>query len=390
MKSKTQKKNNYKAAFMILGLNGDFRSIKLDENNVIRKATKKEIEKINQITEVNYTFKYVIESEYKSNEKLLNSNEVFEVLNRVNFFLHYYTNGRTACPAGVKYIVTNNTPLSAGSLLDRKIKTYHSEEYLFNTNERRRIKLSWQHFNICDNLDNKSFKIAWHRYLYSLNRYSTEDKLIDQMIALEALILQNSEREGLGYRLTIRIITLLSKYYDRNQLAQFLKSTYNLRSKIVHGANNKDNQITFKGINLDLDSVILQLDKILKSIFTEYIEYWYNTQVPHFIDQMDRFIFTGVDYSRNKIIMNETIDEISDLNKKLKFVLSKSNKPSLTLDQINDLLVNSQNKKNPNQIDTKRTIELLNELKIKYQLSAVPGAYQKGETGNKKWYFEMF
>lgn len=390
MTSKVQKNRFYKISFMILGLKGDFTSIKLDDKNVIRRATKKEVEKINHITEVDYTFKYVIESHYESKEFPQNNSEAFELLARVNFFLHLYTNGSVVCPAGTKHILSNNTYLSAGSLLDRKINTYNPGNYNFQPDDRRKIKRSWRHFLDCCNENNRPFKIAWHRYLFSLSKYNEEDRLIDLMIVLEALFLKNSEREGLGFRLRLRIITLLTQKFNRNQLAQFLKNTYNLRSKIVHGANTTGNQFTFRGEKLGLTDVIRQLDIIIETIFKEYIQYWQKTNIPNFIDQLDRFIFTGVEYKRSRIVSDDLIREINDLNNTLKFVLKIEPFKGLTLDEINKSLSNSTTRKKPDVLDKQRVIELLNILQKKSQLYAIPGVYKESGTGKKEWYFEMF
>lgn len=84
--------------------------------------------------------------------------------------------------------------------------------------------------NVLDKLS-----IAIYRF-HSAYHGPIEDRLIDQMIALESLYL-GSEQEVL-YKLASRAAFLLRKRKDhRNILFSDLKKAYNFRSRIVHGNN---------------------------------------------------------------------------------------------------------------------------------------------------------
>lgn len=86
-------------------------------------------------------------------------------------------------------------------------------------------------------LFNKETAIALYRFNLSYPE-DTENKLIDQMIAFESLLI-GDDRE-LGYKLAMRTAFLLRK--DMTTIFENMKKAYALRSKIVHGSSfNKAN-----------------------------------------------------------------------------------------------------------------------------------------------------
>ena len=80
--------------------------------------------------------------------------------------------------------------------------------------------------------------VAIRRFNACNSEIDSEDRLIDAMIALEALYLGDNESTSeLGYRLSLRTAALLGSTYDEARHIQTLvKSAYDrLRSKVVHG-----------------------------------------------------------------------------------------------------------------------------------------------------------
>ncbi len=104
------------------------------------------------------------------------------------------------------------------------------------------------------------FKVAYDRLNFGIERDSPEDKLIDYMIGLEALYLPNIYDE-LSFRLSMRVAKTLSKKSEAEKIFNFVKSMYNLRSKIIHGGEyqidtehiNKLEEILRKSIILGID-----------------------------------------------------------------------------------------------------------------------------------------
>lgn len=79
----------------------------------------------------------------------------------------------------------------------------------------------------------RSIEIALRRF-HSAYRGNFEARLIDQMIAFEALYLE--EDQELSYRLALRTAFLLEKDPEqRKHIFDIMKAAYKLRSKIVHG-----------------------------------------------------------------------------------------------------------------------------------------------------------
>jgi hypothetical protein len=75
----------------------------------------------------------------------------------------------------------------------------------------------------------------------ALNLYSADNgeelNAVSTVTALEALLTKKEETEGLTYRLSMRVANLLGRDAEaRKQIFLEIKSFYNLRSKLVHGA----------------------------------------------------------------------------------------------------------------------------------------------------------
>ena len=88
----------------------------------------------------------------------------------------------------------------------------------------------WRDTKILNNIN-----IALERF-HSAYHGDIEDRLIDQMIALESLYLANEQE--LTYKLALRIAFLLRKRKDhRNIVFANIKKAYRYRSRIVHGNN---------------------------------------------------------------------------------------------------------------------------------------------------------
>ena len=95
----------------------------------------------------------------------------------------------------------------------------------------------WEKYNNYDFNKNRPVDIAIRRFNYAYEKEQFEDKLIDYMIALEALFLKKDENNELTYRLALRTALFIrSKKEEINQIRKVIKRAYNIRSKIVHGS----------------------------------------------------------------------------------------------------------------------------------------------------------
>ncbi|GEM_PF-4742613 len=92
--------------------------------------------------------------------------------------------------------------------------------------------------------------LAMHRFNLSYERSRLDDRLIDQMISLEALYAKDSHAE-LGYRMSIRgALATGVGYADRRDKFNWLRKAYETRSDIVHGEELRDTKIAGRKVTL--------------------------------------------------------------------------------------------------------------------------------------------
>jgi hypothetical protein len=84
--------------------------------------------------------------------------------------------------------------------------------------------------------------VATKRYSYAHERYDREDRIIDLLIAAEALFLPKSGGQGeLKYRLKLHAAMFLGNdSHTKKQIFDDMSFAYDLRSKIVHGSSDLD------------------------------------------------------------------------------------------------------------------------------------------------------
>ncbi len=90
--------------------------------------------------------------------------------------------------------------------------------------------------------------MAIKRFHYAYGRPLYEDKLIDFIIAFEALFLKDDERDDMRYRLSLRTAYFLKNKEDdereRKGIYDHIYEAYGKRSKIVHGERAKDIELS--------------------------------------------------------------------------------------------------------------------------------------------------
>lgn len=85
----------------------------------------------------------------------------------------------------------------------------------------------------------KSLALALRRYEIAQKRVDPGDRLIDQMIAFEALYLADEGGTEKAFRLALRTAFLLERGEVRKVVYETMKQAYSIRSSIVHGADPK-------------------------------------------------------------------------------------------------------------------------------------------------------
>jgi hypothetical protein len=85
------------------------------------------------------------------------------------------------------------------------------------------------------NDDKSPLKVAIHRYNMAMERKNAKDRLVDLAIAAESLFLGEKDKEILTYRMSMRAARLLEPPEKRQEMFEWMKEMYDLRSAIVHG-----------------------------------------------------------------------------------------------------------------------------------------------------------
>jgi hypothetical protein len=114
--------------------------------------------------------------------------------------------------------------------------TIHSERYLFKIREIDQIHEIFEKVNKTDFDRRRPLKIARDRLNRSYGKSMYEEKIVDFMIAFEALFLRESSTCS-GQIIGTGCSTLIGKTdKERKEIYDFMKKTYKLRNDIVHGS----------------------------------------------------------------------------------------------------------------------------------------------------------
>ncbi|MFQ5819346.1 MAG: hypothetical protein ACE5I5_05105 [Candidatus Heimdallarchaeota archaeon] len=102
--------------------------------------------------------------------------------------------------------------------------------------EEKEFQNFWNRLNQIDLGQFVSLNIAIRRFNDAYERERLEDKLIDHMIAFEALYFKEGEMGEFRHKLAVRSARFLKQSYeDRKEIIRQMKEFYDKRSKIVHG-----------------------------------------------------------------------------------------------------------------------------------------------------------
>jgi hypothetical protein len=93
----------------------------------------------------------------------------------------------------------------------------------------------WNHFRTRAIRRNPRIALALRRFGYGYERTRREDRLMDHVIAIEAL-LDDQDQHELSYRLSLRVAALLAtNAVDRKTIFNRIRFAYDVRSAIAHG-----------------------------------------------------------------------------------------------------------------------------------------------------------
>jgi hypothetical protein len=132
---------------------------------------------------------------------------------------------------------TYELPIPIGiSHFSSPYKSLLGEQYSLTESEFKDFREFWNAIKRIDLEGHAQLSIAIRRFNYAYERSNLEDKLIDFMVAFEALFFKEGESGEFQHRLSVRVSRFLEQEYEQRKLvAKKMREFYNERSKVVHG-----------------------------------------------------------------------------------------------------------------------------------------------------------
>ena len=135
------------------------------------------------------------------------------------------------------------------------------DESVLTAAEALHFKRFWHRFRRIK--PTKALRIAVNRFDLAYRNEHPGERLIDYMIALEALY--TGDVQELAYKLALRAAFFLGKTREeRNSIFHILKKAYTVRSQIVHGQEPKDKVILQSGKTLGIYDLAKETEEILR------------------------------------------------------------------------------------------------------------------------------
>lgn len=293
----------YRAIAPLENFSADFDEIKITDNLKIIKVSKDELQEIWARGEFSpfvnrhkiWHIEYAIEMTWDAKKVIGSGNQkpvgsmVKDDIDDVLIALRIFKAGLT----GFNFIETKPIKpsiLIAGieSVGGLATQPYLGEKYTLQSGEKRSLV---QLFRLLKDAKIHTIPnyllVAIKRFEYAYARLLPEDKLLDFMIAFEAIFLKDDEQQELSYRLSLRTAYLLAEAVEeRKGIFDFMRRAYKARSEIVHGE-----RATGEGKNKDFVDKVefylrLSITKVLK-------EEQYKINHNNFLNTLDELILKG-------------------------------------------------------------------------------------------------
>lgn len=276
---------NYKAIILLLGYKSEIDLIKLNDNITIRKGTNEELENIYERVPDNCNNQqFIVEYNYSEEKPSTYHKKVYKLMDDLNIFFAIFFQGKTKVAYALRYTLLNNKFESIGFSTNTKTRTSFSEEFIMEKEDSERIMELWNKYQ-CQ-FNNEKMQIALRRYLFATQGVEQEDQIIDLMIAFEALLITGNTRE-IKKKIVSRCSKLVSQVYDREAVEDFLRKSYKLRSKIVHGSSVELYTMDSKEKYFHLSDIVNCLSELLVICFRKKITEFTNHSSINFIKELN-------------------------------------------------------------------------------------------------------
>lgn len=293
----------YRAIAPLENFSADFDEIKVMDNLKIIKVSKDELQEIWARGEFSpfvnrhkiWHIEYAIEITWDAKKVIGSGNQkpvgsmVKDDIDDVLIALRIFKAGLT----GFNFIETKPIKpsiLIAGieSIGGLATQPYLGEKYTLQSGEKRSLV---QLFRLLKDAKTHTIPnyllVAIKRFEYAYARLLPEDKLLDFMIAFEAIFLKGDEQQELSYRLSLRTAYLLAETSgERKGMFDFMRRAYKARSEIVHGERAGG-----EGKNKEF---VDKVESYLRSSVTRILkEEQYKINHNNFLNTLDELILKG-------------------------------------------------------------------------------------------------
>jgi hypothetical protein len=221
---------------------------------------------------------------------------IYEVFQSYCLALTFYYEGRATCRAYQQ--IYNQVYQDVEIFIDEYDKFNYDARDAKILKKKDREKIIIFYKRISSQLASKEFNPLNNSIEFFnlfLKEVSTKIRLLYLMICLESMFLEESDAEGISYKLGTRcayILTHDDKAIDKMKVYYEIKSGYELRSKIIHGGNyQKASKKIIKGekseAKSELDHIQI-LERIVKRVYKIifYSDDYYNSVIKDGLGRM--------------------------------------------------------------------------------------------------------
>jgi Apea-like HEPN len=119
----------------------------------------------------------------------------------------------------------------------------------------------------------ESVSAALRRFSYGLERSRPEDRFLDNMIAAEALFMDQASTTEITYKMSIRTAFALERSdpHKRRVIFENMKAAYGVRSTIAHGSLPKPKQLVIDGNRVSLTTFVDAIESYVRTALRETV-----------------------------------------------------------------------------------------------------------------------
>jgi len=158
--------------------------------------------------------------------------------------------------------------------------------YIIQKEETERFTDLWRKYREIDFSQDRALNTAINRYNDSFTRREVEDRIIDLVIAFETIFLKENEKMELTFKLALRTAVFLEGIdIKRENLFEFIKKAYDIRSVIIHGSKTKDKINVKKSVEskeydeYTLHEFLNKLENVFRECLLKYIQEYRRYQI---------------------------------------------------------------------------------------------------------------